>query len=60
MRLIETSAGKRPFRTVPTAALQPLLEPYNELAKAVRDGVARQFNLPEELMLLQETPSKAA
>jgi NAD(P)-dependent dehydrogenase (short-subunit alcohol dehydrogenase family) len=60
VRLIETPAGKRPFRTVPTAALQPLLQPYNELAKTVRDDVARQFNLPEELTVLQEAPSKAA
>ncbi len=60
VRLIETPAGKRPFRTVPTAALQPLLQPYNELAKIVREAVARQFNLPEELMVLQEAPPKAA
>jgi NAD(P)-dependent dehydrogenase (short-subunit alcohol dehydrogenase family) len=32
VRLIETPAGERPFRTVPTAALQPLLDPYNALA----------------------------
>lgn len=29
VKLIETPAGKRPFRTVPTAAIQPLLETYN-------------------------------
>ena len=59
VRLIETPAGKRPFRTVLTAALQPLLQPYNELAKTVRDGIARQFNLPEELTVLQQAPFKA-
>jgi hypothetical protein len=60
VRLIETPAGERPFRTVPTAALQPLLQPYNELAKTVRDAVAQQFGLPEELTVLQKAPSKAA
>lgn len=60
VRLIETPAGKRPFRTVPTAAVQPLLQPYNELAKAVRNAVVQQFDLPEELTVLQEAPSKAA
>ena len=59
VRLIETPAGKRPFRTVLTAALQPLLQPYNELAKTVRDGIVRQFNLPEELTVLQQAPFKA-
>ena len=60
VRLIETPAGERPFRTVPTAAMQSIVQPYNELAKTVRDAVAHQFNLPEELTVLQEAPSKAA
>jgi NAD(P)-dependent dehydrogenase (short-subunit alcohol dehydrogenase family) len=60
VRLIETPAGERPFRTVPTAAMQPIVQPYNELAKTVRDAVAQLFNLPEELTVLQEAPSKAA
>jgi hypothetical protein len=53
VRLIETPAGERPFRTVPTAALQPLLEPYNALAATMRDTVARMFKVPEELTVLQ-------
>ena len=60
VRLIETPPGERPFRTVPTAALQPVLQPYNDLAKTVRDAVTRQFNLPEELRVLQKAPSKTA
>jgi NAD(P)-dependent dehydrogenase (short-subunit alcohol dehydrogenase family) len=60
VRLIETPAGERPFRTVPTAALQPLLQPYNELAKTVRDALAQRFNLPEELTTLKEAPPKIA
>jgi len=47
VRLIETPAGERPFRTVPTAAMQPLLQPYNELAGAMRDTVAGIFKVPE-------------
>lgn len=46
-RLIETPAGERPFRTVPTAALQPLLEPYNATAAEMRHAVAQMFNVPE-------------
>jgi NAD(P)-dependent dehydrogenase (short-subunit alcohol dehydrogenase family) len=60
VRLIETPAGERPFRTVPTAAVQPIVQPYNELAETMRDRVAQMFNLPEELTVLQEAPSKAA
>jgi NAD(P)-dependent dehydrogenase (short-subunit alcohol dehydrogenase family) len=59
VRLIEMPAGERPFRTVPTAAMQPVLEPYNELAATVRDTVARMFKVPE-LTVLQQAPSKAA
>ena len=32
VRLIEMPNGQRPFRTVPTPALQPLLDPYNAAA----------------------------
>ncbi len=59
VRLIETPAGERPFRTVPTASLAPLLEPYNEMAKAMRDGVVQAFQVPEELTVLQKAPLKA-
>ncbi len=49
--LIETPAGSRPFRTVPTAALQPLLEPYNAAAAEMRQAVAHIFSVPELLTL---------
>jgi NAD(P)-dependent dehydrogenase (short-subunit alcohol dehydrogenase family) len=51
VRLIEMPNGQRPFRTVPTAALQPLLEPYNAAAADVRQVVAQIFNVPELLVL---------
>ncbi len=47
VRLIETPAGERPFRTVPTAAIQPLLEAYNAAAADLRPVVAQIFNVPE-------------
>ena len=56
VRLIETPAGERPFRTVPTAALQPLLEPYNALAATMRDAIAQMFRV-SELTVLQQTAS---
>jgi NAD(P)-dependent dehydrogenase (short-subunit alcohol dehydrogenase family) len=59
VRLIETPAGERPFRTVPTAAVQPLLQPYNELAATMRDKIAQMFNVPE-LTVLHEAAPKAA
>jgi NAD(P)-dependent dehydrogenase (short-subunit alcohol dehydrogenase family) len=51
VRLIETPNGQRPFRTVPTAALQPLLDPYNAAAADVRQVVAQIFNVTELLVL---------
>jgi hypothetical protein len=51
VRLIERPAGERPFRTVPTAAIQPLLEPYNALAATMRDTVAQVFRVPELTVL---------
>ena len=57
VRLIETPAGERPFRTVPTAAIQPLLEPYNALAATMRDTVAQIFKAPE-LSVFQSPASK--
>jgi NAD(P)-dependent dehydrogenase (short-subunit alcohol dehydrogenase family) len=53
VRLIETPDGQRPFRTVPTPALQPLLEPYNAAAADVRQVVAQIFNVTELLALKQ-------
>ena len=51
LRLIEMPAGTRPFRTVPTAAMVPLLEPYNEAAAQIRQIVAQAFNTPELTVL---------
>lgn len=53
VRLIETPAGERPFRTVPTAAIQPLLESYNALADTMRKTLARNFGVPELTVLEQ-------
>ena len=47
LQLIEMPAGTRPFRTVPTAAVAPLLEPYNTAATQIRQTVAQMFNTPE-------------
>ena len=52
VRLIETPAGERPFRTVPTVDLQPLLEPYNAAAAELRKAVAQIFTV-QELMVLK-------
>lgn len=56
VRLIEMPAGERPFRSVPTAALQPLLDPYNAAAAEMRHAVAQIFNVTE-LELLQRSTS---
>jgi NAD(P)-dependent dehydrogenase (short-subunit alcohol dehydrogenase family) len=57
VRLIETPVGERPFRTVPTAAIQPLLQPYNALAATMRDTIAQVFKVPE-LTVLQSLASE--
>jgi hypothetical protein len=59
VRLIETPAGERPFRTVPTPAIQELLAPYNELAATMRDTLVQMFNVPE-LTLAQEAVTAGA
>ena len=56
VQLIETPAGKRPFRIVPTASLEPLLQPYNALAATMRNTVAQIFKVPE-LTVLQQAGS---
>jgi hypothetical protein len=38
---------ERPFRTVVSAAIQPLLEGYNAAAESLRPVVAQIFNVPE-------------
>jgi NAD(P)-dependent dehydrogenase (short-subunit alcohol dehydrogenase family) len=47
VHLIEASAGTRPFRTVPTVTMQPLLEAYNAAAKTTTDTVAEVFGIPQ-------------
>jgi NAD(P)-dependent dehydrogenase (short-subunit alcohol dehydrogenase family) len=47
LRLIEMPAGTRPFRTVPTPGVAPLLEPYNAAAEQIRQTAAQIFNVPE-------------
>jgi NAD(P)-dependent dehydrogenase (short-subunit alcohol dehydrogenase family) len=51
LRLIEMPAGTRPFRTVPTPAMAPLLDPYNTAAAQIRQAVAQAFNISELTML---------
>jgi NAD(P)-dependent dehydrogenase (short-subunit alcohol dehydrogenase family) len=58
VNLIEMPAGERPFRTVPTPALQPLLDPYNALAAEMRQAVAGMFGV-SELTVLQQSASAA-
>jgi NAD(P)-dependent dehydrogenase (short-subunit alcohol dehydrogenase family) len=60
VRLIEMPNGERPFRTVPTAALQQLLEPYNALAATMRDTTAQMFKVPELTVLQHEAAPTAA
>ena len=57
VQLIETPDGERPFRTVPTASVQPILQPYNELAASMRDQVAQRFQVPE-LTVLQKAATR--
>jgi hypothetical protein len=47
VRLIEMEDGSRPFRTVVSAPIQQLLEPYNAAAEDLRPIVAQIFNVPE-------------
>ncbi len=45
--LIETPMGERPFRTVPTLAIQPLLKDLNAVSEEIRRTVGHVFNTPE-------------
>jgi NAD(P)-dependent dehydrogenase (short-subunit alcohol dehydrogenase family) len=47
VRLIEMTPGERPFRTVVSAPIQQLLDPYNAAAAQLRPIVAQIFNVPE-------------
>ena len=50
LRLIETPAGDRPFRTYVGSGTE-FLEPYNQIAEQIRQGTAEQFNIRETLTL---------
>jgi NAD(P)-dependent dehydrogenase (short-subunit alcohol dehydrogenase family) len=47
VRLVEMDNADRPFRTVVSAPIQSLLEPYNAAAESLRPRVAQIFNVPE-------------
>jgi NAD(P)-dependent dehydrogenase (short-subunit alcohol dehydrogenase family) len=51
IRLVEMPAGTRPFRTVPTSAIAPLLEPHNLAADQLRQTAAQIFNVSELMVL---------
>ena len=51
IQLIEMAPGTRPFRTVPTAAMAPLLEAYNAAADQIRHNAAQAFNVSDLLTL---------
>lgn len=51
IRLIEMPAGTRPFRTVPTAAMAPILEGYNQASETLRQGIAQMFNVADLTVL---------
>ena len=51
VQLIEMPAGTRPFRTVPTAGLQPVLGQYNAMALQIRENTAQRYNVGELLVL---------
>jgi NAD(P)-dependent dehydrogenase (short-subunit alcohol dehydrogenase family) len=59
LRLIEAPAGERPFRTVSSTAIQPLLDPYNAIAAELRPAVANMFQVPELLTLQRSTSTEA-
>jgi NAD(P)-dependent dehydrogenase (short-subunit alcohol dehydrogenase family) len=49
VELIETPPGERQFRTVPTVALRPLLQPYNAAAVELRQAAAQVLDVTELL-----------
>lgn len=60
LQLIEMPAGTRPFRTVPTPAMAPLLEAYNTAAAEIRQIVAQVFNISELLVPKTSDGSQSA
>lgn len=47
VQLIETQTAERPFRTVPTPAMRPLLQPLNATCEEMRRTIAHVFGAPE-------------
>jgi NAD(P)-dependent dehydrogenase (short-subunit alcohol dehydrogenase family) len=47
VRLNETPPGQRPFRTVPTKVIQPLLQGYNAAGATLTETVAEMFGVSE-------------
>lgn len=47
VRLVEMEPGERPFRTVVSEPIVPLIAPYNAAAEGLRPVVAQIFNVPE-------------
>jgi NAD(P)-dependent dehydrogenase (short-subunit alcohol dehydrogenase family) len=45
--LIETPMGERPFRTVPTPAIQPLLKDLNVVSEEIHGTIGHVFGTPE-------------
>jgi hypothetical protein len=58
VRLTEMAPSQRPFRTVVSAPIQQLLDPYNATAAGLRPIVAQIFNVPE--LAGAEGPAAAA
>jgi NAD(P)-dependent dehydrogenase (short-subunit alcohol dehydrogenase family) len=59
VRLVEAEARERPFRTVVSAPIVPLLAPDNELAESLRPIVAQIFNVSELAGSLAAAPQPA-
>jgi NAD(P)-dependent dehydrogenase (short-subunit alcohol dehydrogenase family) len=47
VELVEMQPGHRPFRTVVSAPIKQLLDPYNAAAEQLRPIVAQIFNVPD-------------
>jgi NAD(P)-dependent dehydrogenase (short-subunit alcohol dehydrogenase family) len=47
VRLVEMAPHERPFRTVVSPPIEQLLQPYNDMAEALRPVVAGIFGVPE-------------
>jgi NAD(P)-dependent dehydrogenase (short-subunit alcohol dehydrogenase family) len=56
VHLVEMESAERPFRTVVSDAIKPLIEPYNAAAEGLRPVIAQIFAVPE----LAGTPAHIA